>query len=164
MSGVLDHLRDVRCQGYSTICCSATRRGIGCFFLNRAGEGRAGGGGGCATSWKGLASCSRMERGSAGRIPENQVHLVQVHLGQVEESRRAVNKCSGLRASGSAEQGGIICVQSSTTPHLPLPLSLSLPLPLSARLLPQFSISATTSPHHNTFAMGAMMHCSLRDL
>ncbi|EMF09776.1 uncharacterized protein SEPMUDRAFT_150922 [Sphaerulina musiva SO2202] len=88
-----------------------------------------------------------MERGSAGRIPEN-----QVHLGQVEESRRAVNKCSGLRASGSAEQGGIICVQSSTTPHLPLPLSLSLslPLPLSAHLLPQFPISATTSPHPNT--------------
>lgn len=166
MSGVLDHLRAVRCQGYSTICCSATRRGIGCFFLNRAGEGRAGGGGGCVTSWKGLASCSRMERGSAGRIPENQVHLVQVHLGQVEECRRAVNKCSGLRASGSAEQGGIICVQSSTTPHLPLPLSLSLPLPLplSAHLLPQFSISATTSPHPNTFATRAMMPCSIRDL
>lgn len=123
MSGVLDHLRAVRCQGYSTICCSATRRGIGCFSLNRAGEGRAGGGSGCVTSCKGLASCSRMERGRAGRIPENQVHLVQVHLGQVEESRRAVNKCSGLRASGSAEQGGIICVQSSTTPHLPLPLT-----------------------------------------
>lgn len=80
------------------------------------------------TSCKGLASCSRMERGRAGRIPENQVHLAQVHLGQVEESRRAVNKCSGLRASGSAEQGGIICVQSSTTPHLPLPLPLSQPL------------------------------------
>lgn len=115
------------------------------------------------TSWKGLASCSRMERGSAGRIPEN-----QVHLGQVEESRRAVNKCSGLRASGSAEQGGIICVQSSTTPQLPLPLSLSLPLPLplplSAHLLPQFSISATTSPHPNTFATRAMMPCSIRDL
>lgn len=118
------------------------------------------------TSWKGLASCSKMERGSAGRIPENQVHLVQVHFGQVEESRRAVNKCSGLRASGSAEQGGIICVQSSTTPHLPLPLSLSLslPLPLSAHLLPQFPISATTSPHPNTFATRGMMPRSMRDL
>lgn len=125
MSGVLDHLRAVRCQGYSTICCSATRRGIGCLFLNRAGEGRAGGGGGCVTSWKGLASCSRMERGSAGRIPENQVHLVQVHLGQVEESRRAVNKCSGLRASGPQAQRSKEELFASSRPLHHTSLSLS---------------------------------------
>lgn len=95
------------------------------------------------TSWKGLASCSKMERGSAGRIPENQVHFVQVHLGQVEESRRAVNKCSGLRASGSAEQGGIICVQSSTTSYTtpPSPSLTFTPTPT-----PTLRTSSSTTP------------------